>query len=669
MSNVNRVKIGFSRAMQMLIPYVRRRVMEQVRSVALIVAYLILFQVVVLKLPIAGAGLTAFGIVLVVLGLTLFMEGLMIGLMPLGELLGIQLPQKTTLAVILGFAFVLGIGATFAEPAIGVLRFAGSSVRPWEAPLLYFLLNEGTSILVLSVGIGVGTAVLFGMLRFMYNWSLKPFLFTLVPVLLTLTIIAFFVPNMRAISGLAWDTGGVTTGPVTVPLVLALGIGISRMSSSSGESSGGFGVVTLASAFPIIVVLVVGFVLNTTMPQPASPEQFFASDTARLENVFGSRVNVEKYIWNAPERGPIAAAYYGDSGAAEARYSEIRTDQELRGTILTSEDQPEGEGEFDLAALFSNNIVGALQAILPLTGLMLLVFFVVVRERLPNRDEIVLGIGLAVAGMALFNGGIELGLANMGRQVGSNLPVLYQAVEDESNATEFEAFDEDMVREAIRPDGEVTRFLYVDDQQGIRSIPYEPDAYDRNSDTYRYVPRVGPLLPGGGSGVSPGLLVVLLFAFIMGYAATLAEPALNALGMTVEDMTAGVFKKSALMQAVAVGVAVGLAAGVMKILWEIPLVYILAPPYVILIIMTAVSSEDYVNIAWDSAGVTTGPVTVPLVLALGLGIGAQVGIVEGFGILAAASVFPIMSVLFVGLVVTARRRRKTRAQRTSGAAR
>ena len=80
------------------------------------------------------------------------------------------------------------------------------------------------------------------------------------------------------------------------------------------------------------------------------------------------------------------------------------------------------------------------------------------------------------------------------------------------------------------------------------------------------------------------------------------------------------------------------------------------PPYAVLMVLTVISNEDFVNIGWDSAGVTTGPVTVPLVLAMGLGISAQVGSVEGFGILALASVCPILSVLLVGLHVTRSRR-------------
>jgi hypothetical protein len=94
---------------------------------------------------------------------------------------------------------------------------------------------------------------------------------------------------------------------------------------------------------------------------------------------------------------------------------------------------------------------------------------------------------------------------------------------------------------------------------------------------------------------------------------------------------------------------------VAKIVWAIPLIWLIAPPYAVLLYLTYRSGEEFVNIAWDSAGVTTGPITVPLVLAMGLGIGGQVGVVEGFGILAMASVYPILTVLSVSLWTTRRR--------------
>ena len=115
------------------------------------------------------------------------------------------------------------------------------------------------------------------------------------------------------------------------------------------------------------------------------------------------------------------------------------------------------------------------------------------------------------------------------------------------------------------------------------------------------------------------------FAWALGFGATLAEPALNALGVTVENLTNGVFKKSTLMIAVSFGVACGIALGLAKIIFDLPLAGLLLPLYALSVVFTALSSEEYVNIAWDSAGVTTGPVTVPLVLSLGLGVSNAAG--------------------------------------------
>ena len=105
------------------------------------------------------------------------------------------------------------------------------------------------------------------------------------------------------------------------------------------------------------------------------------------------------------------------------------------------------------------------------------------------------------------------------------------------------------------------------------------------------------------------------------------------------------------MYAVSSGVAFGISTGVAKIIFQIPIAYLLIPGYVIAIALTIASSEEFVNIAWDSAGVTTGPVTVPLVLAMGLGFGKAIGAVEGFGILSMASIGPIVAVLGTGIYV------------------
>jgi len=167
-------------------------------------------------------------------------------------------------------------------------------------------------------------------------------------------------------------------------------------------------------------------------------------------------------------------------------------------------------------------------------------------------------------------------------------------------------------------------------------------------------------------GLTVGLIVVIGFAFILGFGATLAEPALNALGMTVENLTNGAFRKSMLMYSVAGGVAVGIALGVSKVVLGFDLMKVLLPLYGLGVILTIFSTEEFVNVAWDSAGVTTGPVTVPLVLAMGLGLGNAVSAVEGFGILSLASICPIVAVLSMGLVIQFINKRSANQSVTQG---
>jgi hypothetical protein len=299
--------------------------------------------------------------------------------------------------------------------------------------------------------------------------------------------------------------------------------------------------------------------------------------------------------------------------------------------------------------------MNALRAIVPLSAFLLFVLYFVLRSRLYRADEVFLGLAFAVIGLAIFGGGIELGLSKLGDQVGSNLPSSFSAMEMPVNQQIIRNFDEDMINTAIRQDGSSDRFFFLHKGKHIEQVPFDETNYDAEQRVYRYVPVRGPLV-GRREYSFGGILLVLIFAFIMGYSATLAEPALNALGITVEDVTVGAFKKSTLIQAVAVGVGTGILLGMAKIIWDLPLFWMLAPLYAVLLLITKLSTEEFVNIGWDSAGVTTGPITVPLVLSMGLGIGTQVGVVEGFGILSLASVCPILSVLGMGMYVNHKRR-------------
>jgi len=596
----------------LLSPYIRKRLLAQIRAVSFIVVYLILFQTIVLRLPGDQSLVISGGIGLVVVGLALFMEGLFLGLMPLGESIGLKIPGRVPLFGVLLFSLLLGLGATFAEPAIGVLRAAGYSVVKENSPLLHYLLNERSEYLVLAVAIGVGVAVLIGMLRFLYNWSLKPLIFIFVPMLLVLTVAAYFDPAMAHVIGLAWDSGAVTTGPVTVPLVLALGLGVSRVVAghTSEGSTSGFGVVTLASLFPIIAVLLLGFYYSLTLPELrelSSVAQVSSVDSADFEG-----------------------------GVRSKQLEEVSLARDFSSFIWES-------------------FVTALRAVLPLTIFMIFVFRFLIGEKFAQFDEIVVGIVLAVAGMMTFIIGIEYGLGKLGNQVGQHLPASYTSIELRHRQSKISGFDTELIQTAIDDRGQKRSFFFLKSEDTYEAVAFDPKNYDELRKEYLYTPSYGPVF-GRAEAQFVGLIVVVLFAFFMGYGATIAEPALNALGATVEDVTVGVFRKAMLIQAVAVGVGLGIALGISRIIWDIPLIFLLIPAYMGLLVLTYLSSEYFVNIAWDSAGVTTGPITVPLVLAMGLGIGSQTGAVEGFGILAMASVMPIMSVLIVGLNVSRRRK-------------
>lgn len=529
---------------RVLEPYINVRVVEQLRSVVPLALYLALFQLLILRTGVMDAGLISGGVIAVILGLVLFMEGLKLGLMPFGESIGTVLPAKAALPVVMMVALLLGVGVTFAEPAIGALQAAGSMVTAEDAPYLWALLNPWSGTLVLSVGVGVGLAAVLGMLRFIYNWSLKPLIYlTLVPAL-GLLLYLLSDPQLSKTIGMAWDCGAVTTGPVTVPLVLSLGIGVAAATGKGDTSLSGFGIVTLASLFPIIAVMLLVIYLASTV----SPEQIIQQAAVAQAEIAS------------------AGQWYQQTPWVEA--------------------------------------IGGFRAIVPLVLFLLFVIKVVLRESVHNAGIVTYGIVLCVVGMVIFNIGLSYGLSKLGGQSGGLVPAAFATV------------------------------------NGVDGSPL-----------------YGFLL---------GLMIAGAFAWFLGYGSTLAEPALNALGITVETLTNGAFKKSLLMNAVAFGVGCGIAAGTLRMVFDLPLAWFLIPTYLLAAVLTALSTEEFVNVAWDSAGVTTGPVTVPLVLAMGLGFGNSTAATDGFGILSMASIGPILTVLSVGLMIQLKLYRQRQAEVEEG---
>lgn len=648
MNQHGKIKVTFSQGLSLLGPYVKKRFLNQLKSVTFITLYLLFFQTVVLRVSVTNALAVSLGMAMVIFGLMFFMEGLFLGIMPLGELLGIKLPRKAKLSLVLLFSFFLGIVATLAEPAIGILRAAGSAVKAWDAPLLFLLLNRYSDYLVYAIATGVGFAVVFGMLRFLYNWSLKPFVAILMVLLLSLTIWSTLDPNLAYLVGVAWDSGGVTTGPVTVPLVLALGIGVCRIVGGTGLGTSGFGVVTLASLFPILTVQLVDIPFLDRVPEPMEVESF-VSEKNRQEvlQLFESERQMIDYVAEnlSPEEAQSLPPPWPEMAERAAREDDPESVSENGDAFSVPQITLEMVWETIL-----NNLRVALQAIVPLTLFLIIILKLFLREKLARSDVILTGILFAFIGITFFNIGMYFGLSQLGNQVGRVLPATFRTVELEEERQSISNFDTSLVKTAVTPEGRREPFFYYKQESKIEPLAYNPRNYDPEAREYEYTPTRGPIWE------RLGVIILVIFAFVMGYGATFAEPALNALGLTVEELTVGTFKQSTIMHTVALGVGIGLAFGIVKIIWDIPLVYLIIPPYILVLFLTFISSEDYVNIGWDSAGVTTGPVTVPLVLAMGLGVGSQMGVVDGFGMLALASVWPILTVLFVGAVVTLRKK-------------
>ena len=632
--------VPFATAMAMLLRHVRAVLGDQVRSVAFVVVYLVAFQVIAFGTAPPDAVRAAAGVAMVILGLGFFLEGLRLGLMPLGERVGVQLPSRGGLAAIIGFGLLLGVGSTLAEPAIAALRATGTGIDPWDAPLLFLLLQQMPGLLVLAIGAGVGIAVALGLIRFYFGFSLKPLILSIIPVLLAATLILSRSARLAPVVGLAWDTGAVTTGAVTVPMVLALGIGVSRSAGRSEGAASGFGVVMLASALPVLTVMTLAVIMAPRVAPPMTEEEFFAPENReRSTALFADEQQFAAY----------AAARRDNNGAAAEPSARARAG---------STDEPPG-------AILRQEARASVRAVIPLTALLTIVLVLLLRDRPRYLDEVVLGIGLALVGMAILTSGIRLGLAPLGDEIGRQLPQAMRHDESSLDRIIIDDFDQSAVIRPVDITGEGRAFFHLYDGNRLRQVEFRPERFDAATGRYVHVERptflYHPELPLIGIGV------VLLFAFGLGFGSTLAEPALNALGRTVEDLTVGTVTRVAVVRAVAIGVGVGLVMGVIRILFDIPIVWMLIPPYLLLLPLTVAGQEEFTGIAWDCGGVTTGTVTVPLVIALGLALGGALGVTDAFGILALASVYPIMAVQCYGLVVRLRQKRTIREASEGGA--
>ncbi len=223
--------------------------------IILVIAF---FQLVVLRQPLPQLGEVLFGSLLIILGLGLFVQGLEMGLFPIGEAMAHALARKGSLFWLMTFAFALGFSTTVAEPAlIAVCNEAadiagqGGLIEPSPKSLQTYAMG-----LRFTVALSVGLSILIGVLRIILGWPIHYLIISGYVVVMLMTIIA-----PAEIVGIAYDAGGVTTSTVTVPLVAALGVGLASSIRGRNPLVDGFGLIAFASLLPMIFVMGYGLVI------------------------------------------------------------------------------------------------------------------------------------------------------------------------------------------------------------------------------------------------------------------------------------------------------------------------------------------------------------------------------------------------------------------------
>lgn len=228
------------------------RIVDAVRDLTPIVIVIAFFQIAVLQQPFPNLGDTIVGLVCVLLGLALFIHGLESGLFPLGEAIAQAFAKKSSLIALLAFAFCLGFGTTVAEPALIAIAEKAAEI----VALAGHIENDVTVRdsyalnLRLVVAVSVGSAVVIGVIRILKGW---PIHVMIISGYVIVTALTFFSPP--EIIGIAYDSGGVTTSTITVPLLTALGVGLATSIKGRNPMLDGFGLIAFACLSPIIFIL------------------------------------------------------------------------------------------------------------------------------------------------------------------------------------------------------------------------------------------------------------------------------------------------------------------------------------------------------------------------------------------------------------------------------
>ena len=477
---------------------------ESVRDLLPIILVIAIFQIFIIQEVPQNIISIVLGLSIVAFGLAVFIQGLETGIFPLGENLANEFAKKGSLFWLLIFSFLIGFSTTIAEPALIAIADKASIISGGKIDAFW---------LRFTVAVSVGFAIALGVLRIILG---HPIHWYIIFGYVIVVLITFFAP--AEIVGLAYDSGGVTTSTVTVPLVTALGIGLASSIKGRNPVIDGFGLIAFASLTPMIFVQLYGMVVYA----------FFQSPTVMVKSEL-----------------PISEITY-------------------------SEHEPHWLTEIFL------DFIGVVKDIVPILTVIFFFQLFVIKRSIPHPKKIGIGIILVIIGLYSFIVGLDMGLFSLGE----------------------------------------TMALQLTEMKNV--------------------------------------FLIYMFGFLIGFSTTMAEPALIAVAMKAKEVSGGRINDFILRIFVALGVAIGIALGCYRIVEGDSIHYYIIVGYILVIVMTYFAPKYIIPIAYDSGGVTTSTVTVPLVAALGLGLATNIPqrdpLIDGFGLIAFASLFPMMTVMGYGII-------------------
>jgi len=472
----------------------RLKTRESLISVLPILLVVLLLTMTVAPVPTDMMLSFLIGSVFVVIGMGLFSLGADMSMTPIGSKVGGAMTKTRSLPVILIISFALGFAVTVAEPDLMVLADTVPTID--------------TTALLLTVGAGVGFFLAVCILRILTGVKLRTLLIVFYAIIFALSF--FSNPDFL---GVAFDSGGVTTGPMTVPFILAMGVGVANIRNDDNAEADSFGLVALCSIGPILAVLILGFIYNQD-----------GSD----------------YIYNAD-------SYANTSEVGRAYISAIP------------------EQLYHMA--------------LSLAPIVIIFFlFQFIRLHMSGADllKIIFGLLYTYVGLVLFLTGVNVGFSSLGYYIGA-------------------------------------------------------------------------LLAG-----KQALLLVPL-AMLFGWFIISAEPAVGVLEKQIEEVSAGAIPGKAIKLSLSIAISLAMGLSMLRVIYEIPIMYFLVPGYIIAIALSFMVPEIYTAIAFDSGGVASGPMTATFMLMFVIGAASALGrdvVSDAFGVVSMVAMMPLISIQLVGLIFT-----------------